>query len=379
MSATGTGDRRSSRAAAFATRRALTMGSVLVLAGCGAGNIPLGEPALQASAPAAAACVTGSLTGEGSSAQQDAVDRWRVMYQQNCKGATIGYQPTGSGQGIEAFLHGHADFAGSESPLSAEEQRSANDRCAAGPAIHLPMAAGSIAIAYRVPGVFNLHLTPASLAKIFNGSVTRWDDDVIRSDNPNATLPATPIRPVHRSDSSGTTDNFTAFLAAAAPADWTVARGRDWKAPGGAAARGTSEVARAVKEGHGTIGYVELSAAQDAALSVAAVENPSGEVVLPTAESTERTLRASRIRSDGHDIRLEIDYAGRSPAAYPIVQVTYEIVCQKGLDPAKAALVRSFLTYTASDTGQRELPARGYTRLPESLRPRVEAAAGSIA
>jgi phosphate transport system substrate-binding protein len=379
MSATDTSDPRPGGAAAFGTRLALRTATVLVLAGCGGGHIPPEGPALEVSAPAAAACVAGSLAGMGSSAQQDAMDRWREVYQRNCPGATIRYGPTGSGEGIDAFLHGRIDFAGSDSPLSPEEQRSANDQCAAGPAIHLPMAAGPIAIAYRVRGLFNVHLTPPSIAKIFNGSVTRWDDAVIRSDNPNAMLPAMPIRPVHRSDSSGTTANFTAFLAAAAPHDWTFGRGRDWKAPGGAGAMGTSGVARAIQEGQGTIGYVELSAAQDASLTVAAVGNGAGEVVLPTSESIERTIMASRIRSDGNDIRLEIDYAGRSPAAYPIAQVTYEIVCQKGLDAAKAGLARGFLTYLASDTGQRELPGRGYSRLPESLRPLVEAAARTIA
>ncbi|HEX2770906.1 MAG TPA: phosphate ABC transporter substrate-binding protein PstS [Micromonosporaceae bacterium] len=381
MSATGTGDGRASRAPTSAlTAGRLMLAVALVLSGCGTGNIPMGQPAVPAgSAPADGRCVTGSLKAEGSSAQKIAMDRWRALYQQKCPAATVGYQATSSVEGIKTLIDGKADFVGSDIPLSEEEQRSADKRCGAGPAIHLPMAVGQIALAYRVPGLFNLRLGPVGLAKIFSGSATRWDDAAIRADNPAAALPPTPIRTVHRSDSSGTTDNFTTFLAAAAPGDWTFGRGRDWKAPGGTGAMGTSGVTRAVRDGEGTIGYVELSAAQKAALSVAGIDSGAGDYVQPTSEGAERAIKASKIESEGNDVRLEIDYAGRKPAAYPVVLVTYEIVCQKGLEPGKAALARSFLSYTAGLLGQRELPGLGYASLPDPVRQRVEFAVASIA
>lgn len=381
MSAIGTGDRCARRAPGPWMAGGLFVVAVgLVLAGCATGNVTRGQPAVPEDLSRSGdRCVTGSLKAEGSSAQKNAMDRWRTLYQRTCPEATIGYEPTGSGEGIEAFIAGRVDFAGSDTQLSDEEQRAANDRCGAGPAIHLPMVVGQIALAYRVPGLLNLRLGPASLAKIFSGSVTRWDDGAIRADNPAAALPSTPIRTVHRSDSSGTTDAFSAFLAATAPGDWTFGRGKDWKAPGGTGAKGTSGVTRAVHDGEGTIGYVEFSSAQKASLSVAGIDNGSGDYLQPTPEAGERTIKASKIRSDGNDIRLEIDYAGAALAAYPVVLVTYEIVCQKGLRPDKASVARNFLSYAAGDIAQRQLPQLGYAPLPDSLRPRVESAAASIA
>jgi phosphate transport system substrate-binding protein len=383
MSATGTDERQTcpAQAGPLAARllaMALPVAVTVTLAGCGTGNIPQGHPPLPArQAPGGDTCVTGSLAAAGSSAQANAMARWRRLYQRNCP-ASISYEATGSGAGIQAFIDGKIDFAGTDTPLSDEEQRSADKRCGTGRAIHLPMVVGEIAIAYHVPGLFNLKLGPTSLAKIFTGSATTWNDAAIRTDNPGAVLPSSPIHSVHRSDSSGTTDNFTAYLAAAAANDWTFDHGKDWKAPGGTAVKGTSGVARAVSERAGSIGYVELSAAQNASLKVAGVNNGSGRPVQPTMDSAERTVRESKIRANEDDLRVDIDYTGRIPAAYPLVQVTYEVMCQKGLEPGKARLARSLLSYAASSVGQRELTALGYARLPDDLQARVASSIGAI-
>src|SRR5207302_8818407 len=130
-----------------------------------------------------------------------------------CSSANITYQGTGSGAGQQAFIAGTADFAGSDSPLAAADQPKADARCKTGAAIHLPMVVGPIAVVYNVSGVTSLQLKPATLAKIFAGKVTTWNDPTIGADNPGVTLPSTKILSVHRSDSSGTTDNFTKFLA----------------------------------------------------------------------------------------------------------------------------------------------------------------------
>jgi phosphate transport system substrate-binding protein len=357
----------------------LILATTLLLSGCGTGNIPAGRPTLPAVLePGGDRCKTGSLSAEGSSAQQRAMNRWRDVYQQDCPGAIIGYEPNDSGAGIAAFIAGKVDFAGSDTPLSADEQRAADQRCRAGPAIHLPMAVGQIAVAYRVPGLYNLKLGPVSLARIFSGSVTKWNDPAIQADNPAAALPSTPIHTVHRSDSSGTTDNFTAFLAATAPDAWVFGRSKDWKAPGGTGVAGSSAVAHAVDNGQGTIGYVELSWAESVSLSVAGINNGAGDFLQPTSDRAANMIQSSKIQSTGNNIRVDINYAAQNPAAYPIVLVTYEIVCQKGLDPGKAALARGFLAYTANDLGQRELPQLGYAPLPLNLRLQVESAAASI-
>lgn len=382
MSATGTTDGapdrlRRPRQAGPTRAAAAALVALLALVGCGKGNIESERPA--ASASPGQLCATGSLEGQGSSAQLNAIARWRTVYQRRCPGSAIAYTPNGSGQGVRAFVAGKADFAGSDSVLSADEQRSADARCRAGTAMHLPMAVGPIAIVYRINGLDSLKLSPATLAKIFKGTVTVWNDPAIRADNPQAVLPAVAIGAVHRSDSSGTTDNLTAYLSAAAPADWTFGRGKDWKAPGGIGATGSTGVAGAVRAGNGTVGYAELSFAENAALTVADVRTGSGsaEFVQPTPDSARRTIAGVKVH--GNDLKLEIDYGAPPAAAYPIVMVTYEIICTRGLAADKAMLARTFLSYMASTPGQRELPQLGYAALPDQLQSRVEAAAGAIA
>ena len=314
--------------------------------------------------PAAApiACATGSLRGQGSSAQTNAVNTWIRNYQVACADATVAYTSTGSGAGVKAFLAGTGDFAGSDSPLTAEQQAAADARCG-GPAVHLPMAVGPVALAYNVAGTGELRLAPATVAKIFAGAVTRWDDPVIAADNPGVVLPSTAIRTVHRDDSSGTTANFTAFLAAAGGADWRLGSGSAWPAPGGVARRGSNGVASAIARTAGAIGYVEASYARFHDLMTARVRNGAGEFAAPTDEAAGRTVAAAGTRGD---LRLAVDYGTAAAGAYPIVLVTYEIVC-----PRAGPLVRSFLTYTASPAGQAAAARLGYAPLPEELRGRV--------
>lgn len=215
----------------------LALTAVLGLSACGSDN---NEPAGGASASgsaAAADCATGTLNAQGSSAQKNAMAEWIKAYQQKCAGSTINYEPSGSGAGIQALIAGTADFAGSDSALKPEEQPQADAKCSGGKAVHLPMVIGPVAVAYNVSGVDNLQLKPATLAKIFAGKATRWDDPAIKADNPDAKLPSTTIQTVHRSDESGTTDNFTKFLAKTAGADWTFENAKAWKAPGGTGAK----------------------------------------------------------------------------------------------------------------------------------------------
>src|SRR5690349_13601538 len=146
---------------------------------------------------------------------------WIKAYQQKCAGTTINYESSGSGAGIQAFIAGTADFAGSDSALKPEEQPQADAKCPGGQALNLPMVIGPIAVVYNLDGVENLQFSPATLAKIFAGKVTKWDDPAIKAENADAKLPSTAIQAVHRSDESGTTDNFTKYLSKTAEADWT--------------------------------------------------------------------------------------------------------------------------------------------------------------
>ncbi|MFI7577615.1 phosphate ABC transporter substrate-binding protein PstS [Micromonospora sp. NPDC049497] len=311
-------------------------------------------------------CAPGTLDAQGSSAQRNAMEVWTRAYQRSCPGSTINYEPSGSGAGIKALVAGTADFAGSESLLEPKEQEQADAQCSGGRTISLPMVIGPVAVAYRLSGVAELRLTPATVARIFAGAISTWDDPAVRADNPGVDLPAAPIRSVHRSDDSGTTETFTTYLAAAAPGDWTLGADRTWPGPGGTGAEGSERLTEAVADTEGAIGYLELSYARRAGLPVARIRNAAGEFVPPSAEGAGKA-----VTMPGNGLPVEVDSDTRAAGAYPIVLVTYEILCERGLAPDEVPLVRGFLGWTASADGQRAITDLGYAALPEVLRRRV--------
>ncbi|WP_250037256.1 phosphate ABC transporter substrate-binding protein PstS [Paractinoplanes maris] len=318
-------------------------------------------------------CAPGSITAQGSSAQANAVSAWIKDYQVGCAEATIEYASVGSGDGRRGFYAGTGDFAGSDSPVAPGEQARATARCR-GPVLHLPMVAGPIALAFTVTGVDDLRLSPATIARIFTGRITRWNDQRIKADNPGVPLPGTVIRPVHRSDSSGTTDNFTRFLAVTAPGEWRLSSGSAWPAKGGVAAEGSNRVVSAIERTDGAIGYVEASYARYANLPTARVGNAAGEFVALSDSAAARTVAGAEIVGTDGDLRLELDYRIGDPLAYPLVLLTYEIACRQGT----SALAKSFLAYAASSDGQDTAARAGFAPLPEELRARVERSVASL-
>lgn len=336
----------------------------------------LGLAACDSGRPAAAApisCASGSIAGQGSSAQATAVSAWIKNYQVACSAATIEYAAVGSGAGVTAFVGGTGNFAGSDSPLNAADRPKATARCH-GPVLHLPMVVGPIALAYNVAGVDNLRLRPATIAKIFSGAITAWNDPAVAADNPGTVLPATPIRTVHRQDGSGTTDNFTKFLAATAGSAWAAGSGSAWKAPGGTPAPGSNGVVAAIERTEGAIGYVEASYARFHELPTALIGNAAGEFTPLTDQAAGATVGGARIVGTGNDLELALDYRTARAGAYPIVLVTYEIVCAKGTAP----LVKSFFAYAVSPAGQAAATRLGYAPLPDALRTKVAAAVAAL-
>ncbi|NED59988.1 phosphate ABC transporter substrate-binding protein PstS, partial [Streptomyces sp. SID10244] len=162
---------------------------------------------------------TKTISGEGSTAQQKAMEHFSNVVTDNGD-IVMDYTGSGSGDGIKKFIAGDVDFAGSDSALKPEEAASAKERCNGNDAWHIPLVAGPVAVAYNVQGVDNLKLNPTVLAGIFDSKITKWNDPAIAALNPGVALPAENIVPVHRSDSSGTTDNFQQFLQASAPQAW---------------------------------------------------------------------------------------------------------------------------------------------------------------
>ncbi len=353
----------------------LALTATLALAACGSdnNNTPSGTSASGGSSTSGSSinCASGSLTAQGSTAQANAMAQWIKAYQTACSGAQINYQGTGSGAGQTAFISGTADFAGSDSALPAADQPKADARCKSGPAIHLPMVTGPIAVAYNLSGVTNLQLKPATLAKIFAGKITKWNDPAIAADNQGASLPSSAILAVHRSDSSGTTDNFTNYLSQTAKTDWTFAHNKVWKAPGGSAQKGSDGVGGAVSKTAGAIGYVEWSYAQVNNLTTAKIQNGAGEFATLTGDAAGKTVSGAQVVGSGDDLTLKIDYNTTVSGAYPIVLVTYEIVCDKGNASDKLPLLKSFLTYISGTAAQSSVSNIGYAPLPDSVRTKV--------
>lgn len=358
---------------------------VLTLSACGSDPEPTAgsQPSSSSSASGAdGECPTGTLNAEGSSAQKNAIEEVITKYNDKCADVTVNYNPTGSGNGIKQFNAGQVDFAGSDSALKTEakdgkiEAQDAAKRCQNNPALNLPMVIGPIAIAYNVSGVDKLILDGPTAAKIFQGTIKTWNDPAIAKLNPGAKLPSSNITVFFRSDESGTTENFTKYLQASGGGAWKGEPAKKWTGTG-AGKEKSSGVAEAVKSGANSITYVEWSYAVDNKLGVAQVDAGAGPVAL-SPESAAKALGAAKIKGTGQDLSMSIDYATKAAGAYPIILVTYEIACSKGLPAEKTELVKSFLTYFASTEGQSSLTELNYAPLPDEIRTKVDAAIQSI-
>ncbi|GAA1983556.1 phosphate ABC transporter substrate-binding protein PstS [Terrabacter lapilli] len=364
---------------------AIALSGALALSACASennGSAPAaGSTGAAAGSTAAGDCFSGDLKAEGSSAQKNAIDEAIKAYQNACSDANIDYQPTGSGAGIKQFIAKQVDFAGSDSALKTtpkDGKVEADDAKAAcgSEAWNIPMVTGPIAIAYNVKGVDKLVLNAEVAAKIFDGKITTWNDPAIAALNKGVTLPSTPIKVFFRSDESGTTENFTKYLKAAAPDAWSYETGKKWTGKGEGKEK-SAGVATAVKGQDGGITYVELSYAQQNQLPMAQIDNGSGPVEL-TADSVGKTVATAKQTGTGNNLALKIDYATKEAGAYPIVLVTYEIVCSKYADAATGKKAKSFLKTFASDAVQKQLQSKGYAPLPAEVATKVQTAVSAI-
>jgi len=355
---------------------AIALTGALALTACGSDNNAGPAGSGGSSAAGAADCPSGTIKAEGSSAQKNAIEAAIKSFQTKCASATVNYNPSGSGAGIKNFNAGQVDFAGSDSALKDEEAKAAQTQCGA-PAWNLPMVTGPIAIAYNVKGVSKLILNAEVAAKIFAGSITVWNDPAIAALNPGATLPATPIKVYFRSDESGTTENFTKYLKAAAGSAATIEPAKKRGGTVGEGKEKSAGVASAVKGQDGGVTYVEWSYATQNGLGMAAINTGSGAVEL-TGASVGRMIETAKQKGSGNDLSLTLDYATKEPGAYPINLVTYEIVCSKYQDAAKGKAVKAFLKHFVSSDVQKSLEQAGYAPLPASVATKVAAAIDAI-
>ncbi|MCE1177734.1 MAG: phosphate ABC transporter substrate-binding protein PstS [Micrococcales bacterium] len=326
-------------------------------------------------------CGKVAIKAEGSSAQKNAIEEAISSYGDKCADAQVDYNPTGSGAGIKQFIAGQVDFAGSDSALKTEpkdgkiEADEAKKFCGS-EAWNIPMVTGPIAIAYNVKGVDKLVLTPEVAAKIFKGQITKWNDPAIAKINSGATLPASDIKVFFRSDESGTTENFTNYLNKAASAVWTDEKSKSWKGKGEGKEK-SAGVAEATKSTDGGITYVELSYAKDNGLAMAQIDNGGGAVEL-TSESVGKAVAGAKQTGEGNNLALKLDYTTKEAGTYPILLVTYEIVCSKGKDAEKQAAIKAFLKHFASDDVQKGLEEIGYAPLPDEVKTKVNTAIDAI-
>lgn len=355
---------------------------VLALAGCGndAGNSSSSSSSGSggSGSGSSADCFSGNLTGEGSTAQKNAIDVAVAEYSKKCADAQIAYNGTGSGAGIKQFSAQQVQFGGSDSAMKPEEKTTAQQGCGS-EAWDLPMVVGPIAVAFNVKGVDKLTLDAPTLAQIFSGKITTWNDPAIAKLNSGVNLPSTPIKVYFRSDDSGTTENFTKYLAAAAPQQWTSAPGKKWTGGVGEGKQGSAGVAQAIKGQDGGIGYIEWSYVTQNQLKMAAIDNAgTGKGVELNGDSVGKAVSAAKVSGTGNDLALTLDYATKADGAYPIVLVTYELVCSKYKDANTGKKVKAFMSEMANADVQKKFQDKGYAPLPSDLASKVTTAVNAI-
>ena len=362
-------------AAALATTTAAGM-----LTACGSDDNRPSASATALSGPAGAVSCAGKnvLTAEGSTAQQNAIAVFNQVWGQYCPGKSVAYNPTGSGAGREQFLAGLVDFAGTDSPLVSGQIRPAAKRCNGNPAWDLPLVFGPVALVYKLPGVHTLIVNGDVLAKIFSGTITKWNDPLLAALNGGVALPDTKITPIYRSDSSGTSDSLQRYMATAAPRSWTRGVGTEFQGGAGEGVLKSAGVIQAVQATPGAVGYVEKGFADQAGVPFAQINTGNGAVPL-TNDTAHTALSAVDFAVDGNDLVLDLNrmYATQQPGAYPLVLATYQVVCSKGYNPETFNAIRSFLI-VAVNNGQNDLSSAGYVPLPDKVKERVAAAINAM-
>ncbi|MHB8872786.1 MAG: phosphate ABC transporter substrate-binding protein PstS [Myxococcaceae bacterium] len=311
----------------------------------------------------AAAADTLLITGAGATFPFPLYSKWFSEYHKLHPELQFNYQSIGSGGGIKQITQGTVDFGASDAPMTDEELKKAPD------IVHVPTVLGAVVIVANVQGAGELKLSPPTLAGIFLGKITRWNDPALAQDNPGAKLPDAAIAVAHRSDGSGTTAIFTDYLSKVSP-EWkqAVGAGKSVKWPAGLGGKGNEGVTGIVKQTPGAIGYVELAYANQNKLAPAALKNRDGAWVKPTLESISSAAAGVTLPKD---FRVSVtDPSGKT--AYPIAGFTYLLVHRDGKDLAKAEALVRFLYWAVGD-GQKLAPSLDYAPLPGPVVEQVKA------
>lgn len=291
--------------------------------------------------------LSGSLKGAGASSQGAAMDAWIAEYGKLQSGVTVNYDGVGSGAGREQMIAGSVNFAGSDAYMKAEELEKVKAVCGPEGVIDIPVYISPIAVPFKLEGINELNLKPATLAKIFDGKIATWNDPAIAADNPGVTLPDTAVVPVHRSDASGTTENFMDYLSEAAASDWTHEAGKDWPIDGGESGEKTAGVIQVVQSTEGAIGYADASATDGMTSAKIGV----GDTFVAYSPEAAAAVVDSSKRAEGRpegDLAIELAHDTTASGVYPIVLVSYHIACKSYQDEATANMVKDFLSFVVT-------------------------------
>jgi phosphate transport system substrate-binding protein len=348
-------------------RRTFVRRCGLVLAALALPVLMIGSAA-SATTPSAAKLASATINGDGSTFQLGFNQVMIGAFKQLQKAVTINYQGNGSGAGRTDFVNGVVQFAGTDAAYKTTDPQPPQ------PFLYFPTVVAPITVSYNLSGVSGLKLSADTVASIFEGKITTWDDAAIKTDNPTAKLPSTTITVVHRSDSSGTTANFTSFLTKASPTVWTLGTGSTVSWPAGTqGATGNSGVASLVKSTDGAVGYVDYSDAVASDLTFAAVKNASGKFVKPNLVSAEAAAQGATVNAD-----LTYDPINATgPAAYAITSPTWILVYTTQTDANKGAAIKGFLNFIYG-TGQKLATTVDYAPLPKALLKQAKAQVNKI-
>lgn len=346
----------------------ITVAGTILLASCASNEGGDGE--------AGGSDLSGELAASGASSQQAAQEAWVSNFQTENPDVTVNYEVTGSGTGRDNFVAGASNFIGSDRAFDDEEVAAGGfEACATDDLVEVPVYISPVALAFNLEGVESLDLDAETIAGIFAGDITTWDDDAIASQNEGVELPSTAITPVHRSDASGTTETFATYLSATAPDVWDFEVTDEWPVEGGESAQQTAGVASAITAGDGTVGYLDASQIPEGAGQVhVGVE---GEYVEYSADAASALVEASPLvegRGDA-DLVFDVDPAAAPAGSYPIALVSYLIGCVEYEDTETAQLVQSYFQYVVSDEGQQAAADNaGSAPISDSLRDQALAA-----
>jgi phosphate transport system substrate-binding protein len=332
-----------------------------------------GGLALGAIAVVLAACSSsgGGTSGSGGSGQSGTLNAsgstFQLTFQQAAiqayksvqPGVTVNYGGGGSGKGRTDLAGGTVNFAGSDSPIPAEEKAGFKGKTV----LYFPVVIGPITVSYNVPGVSNLKLDAPAIADIFQAKITKWNDPAIKSLNPGVSLPSTSITIARRSDSSGTTQNFSEFLVEAAPGVWKL--GTDSTISWPATSRGgngNGGVAQIIKSTPGAIGYVDYADAKASGLTFASVKNKDGQFIAPTTQSASAAAGQAKVASN---LTFSAIWAPGS-SSYPITYQSWVLAYQAQSNQSTGKMLKSYISYLLGP-GQKLLPSLNYAPLPSSL------------